>query len=146
MDFVKIRRNPGKGWSENMPLVAISMRKGRSRALKQNIMEAVHSSLVEWFKIPAWDFNQRIHEFEEENFHIPEGKSGDYTIIEMTVFSGRSLDAKRSLYQAIVKKLEALGLPVQDVILVLNEPGLDNWGIRGGIPASELDIGFKLDV
>ena len=29
---------------------------------------------------------------------------------------------------------------------VLQEPPLDNWGLRGGQPASELDLGFKLDV
>jgi phenylpyruvate tautomerase PptA (4-oxalocrotonate tautomerase family) len=64
----------------------------------------------------------------------------------MTVFPGRSLAAKRQLYQSIVARWEALGIPKDDISLVLHEPPLDNWGIRGGIPASEADIGFKLDV
>jgi phenylpyruvate tautomerase PptA (4-oxalocrotonate tautomerase family) len=32
------------------------------------------------------------------------------------------------------------------VFIVLNEIPLDNWGIRGGIPASEVDLGFKVGV
>ena len=33
-----------------------------------------------------------------------------------------------------------------DIFIVLNDIPLDNWGIRGGVPASEVDIGFKVDV
>jgi hypothetical protein len=29
---------------------------------------------------------------------------------------------------------------------VLNEVPLENWGIRGGQPASEVDLGFKVNV
>jgi phenylpyruvate tautomerase PptA (4-oxalocrotonate tautomerase family) len=50
------------------------------------------------------------------------------------------------LYQAIVKRFEALGIAASDVIIVLNEVPLDNWGIRGGQPASEVDLGFKVNV
>jgi PBP1b-binding outer membrane lipoprotein LpoB len=33
-----------------------------------------------------------------------------------------------------------------DVLIVINEPPLKNWGISGGKPASEVNIGFKIDV
>jgi phenylpyruvate tautomerase PptA (4-oxalocrotonate tautomerase family) len=129
-----------------MPLVTITLRPGRTPEQKLALMQAVHTSLVEAFKIPAWDFNQRILELRPEDFHIPANKSALYTIVEMTVFPGRSLAAKRQLYQSVAARLEALGIPKDDVVLVLHEPPLDNWGIRGGIPASEADVGFKLDV
>jgi phenylpyruvate tautomerase PptA (4-oxalocrotonate tautomerase family) len=129
-----------------MPLVTITLRPGRTPEQKHAIMQAVHVSLVESFKIPAWDFNQRILELRPEDFHIPENKSDLYTLVEMTVFPGRSLAAKRQLYQSAVTRLKALGIPEGDITFVLHEPPLDNWGIRGGLPASEADIGFKLDV
>ncbi len=129
-----------------MPLVLMSMRKGRSSELKKQMMESVHASLVEAFKIPAWDFNQRILEFDPDNFQIPPVKSAEYTILEMTVFPGRSLAAKAELYQKIVNRWETLGIPKDAVAIVLHEPALDNWGIRGGFPASQVDIGFKVDV
>jgi phenylpyruvate tautomerase PptA (4-oxalocrotonate tautomerase family) len=129
-----------------MPLVTLSFRKGRTPEHKQALMQAVHASLVEAFQIPTWDLNQRIWELDPENFQIPSTKSEKYTIVEMTVFPGRSLEAKKKLYQLIVTKLEALGIQRADVVIVLHEPALDNWGVKGGVPASQVDIGFKVDV
>jgi phenylpyruvate tautomerase PptA (4-oxalocrotonate tautomerase family) len=77
---------------------------------------------------------------------VPPGKSENYTLIEITLFAGRSLEAKRALYQAIVKNLGALGIAPDDVFIVLNEVALENWGIRGGVPASEVDLGFNVKV
>ena len=129
-----------------MPLVTISLRPGRTSAQKSAIMQAVHESLVEAFKIPAGDFNQRLLELSLENFHIPDNHSELYTVVEMTVFPGRSLAAKRKLYADIVVKFAALGIPREDVFIVLHEPPLDNWSVQGGGPASETKVGFKLDV
>jgi len=129
-----------------MPLVNISLRKGRSTSDKKALSDAVHEALVETFQIPEGDRNHRFFEFTEDDFEIPEGKTEHYTIIELTVFSGRSIEAKRKLYQAIVTKLRTIGIPPTDVIIILQEPPSENWGIRGGFPANEVDIGFKVDV
>jgi phenylpyruvate tautomerase PptA (4-oxalocrotonate tautomerase family) len=39
-----------------------------------------------------------------------------------------------------------LGIQATDIFIVLHEPPLENWGIRGGVPASEVDLGFNLKV
>ena len=67
-------------------------------------------------------------------------------LIEITAFPGRSAEAKRRLYEAIVRNLAAEGVPAQDVLVVLTEPPMENWGMRGGKPASEVDLGFRVDV
>ena len=128
-----------------MPLVKVSLLKGRSIEEKKALLDAIHAALLDAFKIPENDRNQRIFEFEPENFDIPEEKTSNYTIIEIDVFPGRSLDAKRKLYQKIVQNLNEQIQP-NDILVVLKEPPLDNWGVRGGMPASEIDLGFKLDV
>jgi len=129
-----------------MPLVKVSLLKGKSKEEKKALSDAIHAALMEAFRIPENDRNQRIFEFEPENFDVPEGKTLNYTLIEITAFPGRSLDAKRKLYQTIVKNLNKLDIQPNDLLIVLKEPPLDNWGVRGGIPASEIDLGFKLDV
>ena len=129
-----------------MPLVKVSLIKGRSKEEKEALLEAIHSALRAAFKIPEDDRNLRIFEFEPEDFDLPEEKSKGYTLIEMDVFPGRSLEAKRDLYRFIVKNLKALGIQPGDVLITIKEIPLDNWGIRGGVPASEVDLGFKLDV
>jgi len=69
------------------------------------------------------------------------------------IHAGRSHDvfraiggAKRTLYQAIVRNLAALDVPSHDIKITLIETPPENWGLRGGMPASEIDLGFKIDV
>ena len=54
--------------------------------------------------------------------------------------------AKRALYQTIVRNLTALGVPALDIKITLIEAPPENWGLRGGMPASEIELGFKIDV
>ncbi|MBT8350234.1 MAG: tautomerase family protein [Deltaproteobacteria bacterium] len=129
-----------------MPLVKVSLLKGKSKETKKAILTAIHSALVDAFKIPQNDKNQRIFEFDQENFAIPEGKTSNYTLIEIDLFPGRSLDAKKKFYKTIVQNFKKIGIQPDDIFIILKEPPLDNWGLRGGIPASEIDLGFKLDV
>ena len=55
-------------------------------------------------------------------------------------------EGRRARSAAEVQSLiEALYL-ANDVTIVLHEVALDNLGIRGGNPASEVDLGFEVDV
>jgi phenylpyruvate tautomerase PptA (4-oxalocrotonate tautomerase family) len=45
-----------------------------------------------------------------------------------------------------VRNFGELGVAPADVFVVLHEPPLDNWGIRGGQMASEVDVGFEIQV
>ena len=129
-----------------MPVVKVSLLKGKSKVEKKALLDAIHAALIEAFKIPENDRNQRIFEFDPENFEIPEGKTSNYILIEMDVFPGRSVEAKSKLYQTIVHNLQRHNIQADDVFIVLNEPQLDNWGVRGGVPASTIDLGFQIDV
>jgi len=66
--------------------------------------------------------------------------------VEITLFAGRSLEAKRALYRLVVERFGRLGVDANDITIVLHEVPLANWGIRGGKPASEVNLGFELDV
>jgi phenylpyruvate tautomerase PptA (4-oxalocrotonate tautomerase family) len=68
------------------------------------------------------------------------------TLVEVTMFAGRSRQAKRRLYRALVGDLGELGITPADVLVVLQEPPLENWGVRGGRMASEVDLGFEVQV
>jgi phenylpyruvate tautomerase PptA (4-oxalocrotonate tautomerase family) len=129
-----------------MPLVRIEILKGRTAGDRQQLLDAVHDALVEAFSIPEDDRTQRIVEHDPENFEIPPGASQCYTLIEITAFPGRSGTAKRSLYEAIVRNLAAAGVPAQDILVILLEPPMEDWGIRGGKPANEVDLGYRVDV
>ncbi len=129
-----------------MPLARIETRRPWPPEQVQALMNAVYESFREALKVPEGDRQIRYVEHRPEHFAVPPGKTANATLVEITMFPGRSLAAKKALYAAIVRRYEALGIAPSDVMIVLNEPPLDNWGLRGGQPASELDLGFDLKV
>jgi len=110
------------------------------------VIDAVQSALREALKIPEWDRTLRLIEYPASHFAVPPGRGEKFTLVEITMFSGRSMSAKRTLYQAIVRNLAALDVPPLDIKIALIEIPPENWGIRGGMPAFEIDLGFKIDV
>jgi phenylpyruvate tautomerase PptA (4-oxalocrotonate tautomerase family) len=129
-----------------MPLVQIEILKGRAAPEKKRLLQAVHNALVEAFGIPDDDRTQRLIEHGRDNFEIESGRSEKYTLVEITAFPGRSPSAKRALYKAIIRNLGEAGVPADDILIVLHEPPMTNWGIRGGKSADEVDLGFALEV
>jgi phenylpyruvate tautomerase PptA (4-oxalocrotonate tautomerase family) len=129
-----------------MPNVTIEVRRKYTASEEESIITVVHAALMEGLKSPEWDKTIRLVTHEPHRFAVPPGRSDRYTLIDIDLFSGRSLEAKRALYQALVRNLGKLGIPPDHIKVLLRESGAENWGIRGGIPASEVDLGFKVDV
>lgn len=130
-----------------MPLVKIEIIKGKTPEHKKALSDGIHQALVDAFQIPENDRLQRLYELDRADFEIPPYRTENFTLVELTVFKGRSLDAKRKLYQVIVENLEKdPGVKPTDILIVVHEPPLENWGVAGGKPASEIDLGFKIDV
>jgi len=129
-----------------MPLARIEVRRPRPEHEVQALITTVYEALRAALKVPEGDRNIRYLEYPPERFATPPDRTDDYTIVEITLLPGRSLEAKRTLYRLIVGGFGELGIDPADVLVVLHEPPLENWGIRGGQPASEIDLGFSLDV
>jgi phenylpyruvate tautomerase PptA (4-oxalocrotonate tautomerase family) len=130
-----------------MPMVKIEMRQGKTAEYKKAVLDGIHQALVDSFKIPDYDRNQKIYELAPENMEIASNKTANYIVVEITAFQGRSMDAKRNLYKNIVAELSVrAGITGDDVAIILHEVPLENWGVRGGKPASEVDMGFKVNV
>ncbi|MGB8399266.1 tautomerase family protein [Bradyrhizobium sp.] len=139
----RCRRPPRR--RARMPNTLIATRAGWITDPK-TIIDAVQSALREALKIPEADRTLRLIEHPVSHFAVPPGRGEKYTLIEVTMFSGRSMDAKRRPYQTIVRNLATLGVPPFDIKITLIETPPENWGLRGGMPASEIDLGFKIDV
>jgi len=129
-----------------MPIAKIEVRRKRPAAEVAALIEAVYQAQREALKVPEGDRQIRYVEHRPEHFAVPPGKTANYTFVEIILFPGRSLPAKRALYQSVVRRFGELGIAASDIFIVLHEPPLENWGIRGGKPASEVDLGFNLNV
>lgn len=130
-----------------MPLVKVEIIKGKTVEYKKAVMDGIHEALVKALKIPDHDRIQRLYELEPDCFEYATIKSNKITLIELTIFKGRSFEAKKQLYSEIVNNLDRNpGIPGDDVVIVINEPPLENWGVRGGKPANEVKLGFEINV
>lgn len=129
-----------------MPISRIEVRRPRPADEVQALIEALYLAQRAALKVPEGDRHIRYVEHRPEHFAVPPGKSGNFTYVEINLFPGRSLDAKRALYQEIVRRFGELGIAPGDILIVLHEPPQENWGIRGGQPACEVDLGFSLKV
>ena len=130
-----------------MPIVRIEIYQGFPKDYRQAILDNVHSSLVKAFKIPEDDRNQLLYELDESHFERRGNKTRQFTIINIQLFKGRSFEAKKLLYQEIVQRLgQNPGIEGNDILIILNEQPLENWGVYGGKPANEVDLGFKVDI
>lgn len=130
-----------------MPFVLIEIRRECSAAEETALMDAVHVAVVTALKLPADDRIVRLQVHAPQRFACPPGKSRPelFTLISIDLFSGRSLEAKRNLYAAIAANLGVLGIPADHILVRLSEIPRENWGVRG-LPASEIDLGFKVEV
>jgi phenylpyruvate tautomerase PptA (4-oxalocrotonate tautomerase family) len=129
-----------------MPLCRINRRSGRPPEENRRLLDAVHQALVEAFKIPDADRHQLLLEHDAAAFEITADRSDAFTLVEIVAFPGRSLAAKRALYQALARRFEAAGVSPDDLFVVLTEPPLENWSPRNGISSADQKPTFKLDV
>ncbi len=131
-----------------MPSVLIEVRKRYTQEQEIALMEAVHAALRAAFKILPGDKNVRLVVHAPHRFACPPDreKPESYTHISIDAFAGRSLDAKRNLYKAIVDNLGPFGIPKNHVKILLREITPENWGIRGGQAGCDVELGFKVEV
>ena len=121
-----------------MPLVHISVRKGKSPEYLRSVADAVHEALVAQANVPRDDRFQIIHELDDEALiaHPSYGgvnRSKDLVIIEIPLNAGRTVEIKKSLYADIAKRLQdAADVRADDVMISLVEVTKENWSFGGG--------------
>ncbi len=121
-----------------MPLVRVSLRKGKSPSYLESIGEAVHRAMVETINVPADDRFQIFTEHSvEELVYDPDylgvKRSEDLVVIQITLNAGRTLEQKRALYDAIARNLaRGPGLRSEDVLVGLVEVPKENWSFGKG--------------
>lgn len=114
--------------------------------IRQKMSDVLHECVVNTLQYPQ---DKRFHRFiklDEGDFFYGEGRSEQYTIIEISMFEGRSVEAKKALIRAIFTQFETeLNIMSNDVEITIFETPRHNWGIRG-ITGDELGLNYKVDV
>ena len=121
-----------------MPLVRISLRKGRTAEFRRKLGDAIHRALVETIDVPQLDRFQLLSEHEPGDLVYDPGylgiaRTNDIVIAQITISTGRTLAQKRALFRRIADNLAALGLRREDAWINLVEVAKENWSFGNGI-------------
>lgn len=100
-------------------------------ASREAISDAVHASLMDALGLPESKRFQRFFPMEAEDFIHPPDRSERYTIIEISMFAGRSAEAKGRLIAQLFERLAGIGIAPQDIEITIFESPASDWGIRG---------------
>jgi phenylpyruvate tautomerase PptA (4-oxalocrotonate tautomerase family) len=115
-------------------------------AHRGELSEAIHESVMEAFRYPREKRFQRFIALEREDFVFPADRSDRYTVIEVSVFEGRSVEAKKALVRALYRNVaRRCGIDAHDLEITIFETPRANWGIRG-VPGDELTIAYDVEV
>lgn len=114
----------------------------RRRALS----DAIHHCIVEVLGLPPGKRAHRFFPLEEGNFFMPEDRSLDYTILEIAMMSGRTVETKKRLVRALFEKIHAqVGITPHDLEICIMESPPENWGFRG-FCGDEVQLNYKVQV
>ncbi len=122
-----------------MPLVRISLRKGKSPTFRRALADGVYEAMREVFNVPDEDRFILVHEHDETDFvfspsYMNVARSDDLVIVQITANNTRTVDQKKALMQAIATRLEkAPGVRPEDVFINIVEVAKENWSFGNGI-------------
>ena len=122
-----------------MPLVTLTVRRGKDAAFKSAVLNAVHNALVA-SGVPQADRFHRVLELSAEDFRfdpsypdLASPRTDDFVLIEVLLSTGRSVKVKRKIAIDLVDSLrQAPGLDPDNVMLVFKETLWENWSFGGG--------------
>ena len=83
---------------------------------------------------------------EKENLIYPSGRTDSYTIIEITMIEGRTVETKKKLVRLLFDKIrDQVNISHQDIEICIQESAADNWGFRG-MHGDEVKLNYKINV
>jgi 4-oxalocrotonate tautomerase len=122
-----------------MPLIRISMRRGRPASHPAAIVDGVYRALRATYEVPENDLFAVVHQHEAEEFifdnnYFGFNRSDALVIIQLVVANTRGVTQKKALYAAIAENLQKEpGLRPDDIFINLVEVKREDWSFGGGV-------------
>ncbi len=122
-----------------MPLVRISLMKGKQEGFGKKVGDAVYRTMMETINVPAKDNFQIITEhdknaliYDPSYLGIP--RTDGIIFIQVALNEGRTVELKKSFYKTLAERLnKELNVRMEDVFVSLVEVKKENWSFGNGI-------------
>jgi 4-oxalocrotonate tautomerase len=122
-----------------MPLVRISLRRGKPASHIAAIRNSIYQAMIESFNVPQNDRFILVHQHDADEFdydpnYLDIARSDDLVIIQIACNNTRTVEQKQAFYRRTAELLSASpGLRPQDVFINLLETAKENWSFGNGI-------------
>ena len=128
-----------------MPLVRVSLIKGRTAEFRRRVGDAVHQALVETIGVPERDRFQLITEHDPNDLvydreYLGIRRTDNIVVLQITLSTGRSPAQKRALFRRIAENLAQLDIRREDVWINLVEVARENWSFGLGLASYAPEI------
>ncbi len=120
--------------------------KDQLNPVKAQLSDVIHSCVVDALAFPQEKRFHRFFPLEAEDFYYPPDRTPRYTIIEISMFEGRTVETKKHLIRLLFERiLEQLKIDPSDLEITITETPKHNWGFRGQ-PGDEVGLSYKVEV
>ena len=122
-----------------MPLVRISLRRGKSAAHLAALRNGIYRAMIDVFNVPENDRYILIHQHEAEEFdcdphYLGIERSADLVIVQIACNNTRTVAQKQAFYRRVAENLAAdPGLRPEDLFINLLETAKENWSFGNGV-------------
>jgi 4-oxalocrotonate tautomerase family enzyme len=114
--------------------------------IKAKLSDVVHSCVVDALDFPIDKRAHRFFPLDPGDFFYPKGRTERYTILEISMFEGRTVETKKRLIRLLFERIGAeLGISPADIEVTITETPKHNWGLRG-LPGDEIALDYKVEV
>ncbi|MEM7726486.1 MAG: tautomerase family protein [Cyanobacteria bacterium P01_A01_bin.45] len=114
--------------------------------IKKELSEIIHNCFMQALQYPPEKRFHRFFSMEKSDFYFPTDKSNKYLIVEISMFEGRSVEAKKNLIRLLIMSIsEKFEISKNDIEITIFENPKHNWGVRG-VTGDELNLNYKIDV
>jgi len=114
--------------------------------IKKTLSNIIHSCMMDALEYPSDKKFHRFFPMDKEDFYFASERTESYIIIEVSMFKGRTIEAKKQLLKLLFERINnQLNIHPQDVEITIFETPRHNWGIRG-LPGDELALNYKVNV
>lgn len=115
--------------------------------IKLKLSDVIHSCMQSVLGLPEDKRAQRFIPLDGEDFYYPKDRSDAYTVIEINIMAGRTVETKKALIKALFKQIEAkVGIAPIDIEITINEQPAHCWGFRGMTGDEVRDLTYKVNV
>jgi hypothetical protein len=113
-----------------MPLIQIDMHSALADE-RGDISNAIHTALVDAWKMPADDLFQIFHLHEEGDLFYsrtyPDAQRDDIVFIRILAFTGYTPELKQQGAELVADRVAALGIKRDDILIAISENGDGDW-------------------